>query len=345
MPGLSEFTFYRTYSRKKDDDTLETWNECCVRVIEGMYSIFKTHAKYNKIPFNEKKAQRHAMEAADRLFAFKWTPPGRGLWMMGTDFTWERGAASLNNCGFISTENMSLDDHEELVKPFTFLMDMSMLGVGIGFDTRGADNKILVKGYSNSKEVFTVEDTRESWVKAIETVILNGFTGGARIVLDVTKVRPEGEPIRGFGGVASGPGPLIDGANGITQILQNRASQILKSTDIVDIQNVIGKVVVAGNVRRCLPKGTLVLLENNYKKEIENVEIGENVIFNGKTTKVTNKFDQGFQPMTKICLKNDKMIESTNEHKWTVFCKNTQKIGWVKTKDLKLGNFLLLSPK
>lgn len=250
MPGISEFTFYRTYSRKKDDDTLETWNECCVRVIEGMYSIFKTHAKYNKTPWNERKAQRHAIEAADRLFDFKWTPPGRGLWMMGTEFMWERGAACLNNCGYISTEKMSIDDVEELVKPFTFLMDMSMLGVGVGFDTRGAKNNIPIKGYSNERIVFVVEDTRESWVESIALTIKNGFLGGPQVILDVHKVRAEGLPIKGFGGISSGPQPLIEGAAGITQILQTRAGEVLRSTDIVDIQNIIGKVVVAGNVRR-----------------------------------------------------------------------------------------------
>lgn len=255
--GLSEFTFYRTYSRKKENGTLETWNECVVRVIEGMFSILKTHTKLNKLPWNESKAQKHAKEASERLFTFKWTPPGRGLWIMGTDFMWEKGGAALNNCGFVSTEKMSNKDVESVVKPFTFLMDMSMLGVGVGFDTvggfcitRNQDLDIKVNGYSDDIITFVVEDTREGWVEYIGKVIENCIFGGPRVIPDISKVRLEGAQIRGFGGVASGPLPLIQSAKGIEYVLNNRKGQSLTSVDIVDIQNLIGKCVVSGNVRR-----------------------------------------------------------------------------------------------
>ncbi len=60
-------------------------------------------------------------------------PPGRGLWIMGTRFMYERGGAALNNCGFISTKNIASD----YADPFMWVMLMAMLGVGTGFDTRG----------------------------------------------------------------------------------------------------------------------------------------------------------------------------------------------------------------
>ncbi len=37
--SVGEITFLRTYSRKKEDGTKETWIEVCERVINGMYSI------------------------------------------------------------------------------------------------------------------------------------------------------------------------------------------------------------------------------------------------------------------------------------------------------------------
>ena len=91
--GLSEFTYYRTYSRKKENGGLETWQECVIRVIEGMFSILKTHSIKSHIPWDEKKAQKLAQEAAERMAEFKWLPPGRGLWMMGTPFVWQKGGA------------------------------------------------------------------------------------------------------------------------------------------------------------------------------------------------------------------------------------------------------------
>ena len=244
--GLSEFTYYRTYARKKDNGKLETWSECVIRVIEGMFSILKTHAITSELPWNEKRAHALAEEAARRLFSFKWTPPGRGLWMMGTDYLWEKGAMALYNCAFVSTEDIDA----ELSKPFAFVMDTMMQGVGCGYDTDGAE-KALIHKPSGEPELIVVEDTREGWVELISCLIDSYLEeGSAPITYDVSKVRAYGEPIKGFGGVASGPEPLIQGFNGIKEILENRNGQLLTSTDIVSIMGVIGKIVVAGNVRR-----------------------------------------------------------------------------------------------
>ena len=247
--GLSAFTYYRTYSRKKENGTLETWQECVLRVIEGMFSILKTHSVSSGHTWDEKRAHRLAEEAAERLFEFKWTPPGRGLWMMGTPFVWEKGGACLNNCGFVSTENIDA----ELSKPFAFLMDMSMVGVGIGFDTKGA-GKIAAYVPEGAPELITVEDSREGWVELISCLIDSYLEEGSNPVEpDTSLVRAYGEPIKGFGGVASGPEPLVQGFYGIKDILDKRArsdNPLLTSTDITDIMNIIGKIVVAGNVRR-----------------------------------------------------------------------------------------------
>ena len=104
--GLSEFTYYRTYSRKKSYGYMETWADCVIRVVEGFFSILKTHSVASYIGWDEKRAHKLAEEASERLFEFKWMPPGRGLWMMGTPFIWEKGGAALNNCAFVSTEDI-----------------------------------------------------------------------------------------------------------------------------------------------------------------------------------------------------------------------------------------------
>lgn len=106
--SLGEITFMRTYSRIKEDGTKERWHEVCRRVVEGMYSTQKQHCLDNRLPWNENQARHSAMECYDRLFQLKWTPPGRGLWMMGTPFVNEmNNSAPLQNCAFVSTGDMT----------------------------------------------------------------------------------------------------------------------------------------------------------------------------------------------------------------------------------------------
>ena len=182
--GLSEFTYYRTYARKLPSGNLETWADCVLRVIEGTFSILKTNALSSYITWDEKRAHKLAEEAASRLFEFKWMPPGRGLWMMGTPFIWDKGGAALNNCAFVSTEDIDA----EMSKSFAFLMDMSMLGVGVGFDLKGA-GKITSTLPEGSPELIKVEDSREGWVEAISCLIDSYLEeGSAPVEIDTSAV-------------------------------------------------------------------------------------------------------------------------------------------------------------
>ena len=108
--SLGEITYLRTYSRKKADGTKERWFETCERVINGMFSILKDHCVQNRLPWSDERGQKSAQEAYTRLFEFKWTPPGRGLWTMGTPFVHEQGnSAALQNCFAGTTEFVTED--------------------------------------------------------------------------------------------------------------------------------------------------------------------------------------------------------------------------------------------
>ena len=246
--SVGEITFLRTYSRLKADGTKETWVDVCERVINGMYSLQKNHCKTNRLPWNSSKAQASAQEAFDRLFELKWTPPGRGLWTMGSPLVMEQGnSAALQNCAFVSTTEMTKNDP---AKPFAFLMEASMLGVGVGFDNAGAD-----KGFEIYEPIvegeYDIPDTREGWVESL-TVQLNAYLkpNHKRPVFTYGSIRPEGTPIKTFGGTASGPTPLIQLHVAIDKLFKGRAGSNLSRVDIADIGNLIGVCVVSGNVRR-----------------------------------------------------------------------------------------------
>ncbi len=247
--SVGEITFLRTYSRKKADGTKETWVDVCERVINGMYSLQKDHCKKNRLPWNGVKAQSSAKEAFDRLFNLKWTPPGRGLWIMGTPLVnLHKNSAALQNCAFVSTSEMSKDNPAE---PFTFLMEASMLGIGVGFDDKGSDKDFVIYEPNRTTVIDVIADDRESWARATGDLI-NSYLKPYQnaIEFDYSLIRPYGSPIATFGGTASGPEPLIKLHKAIKKMFEGRAGEKLTSTDIADIGNLIGVCVVSGNVRR-----------------------------------------------------------------------------------------------
>jgi len=247
--AVGEITFLRTYSRKKEDGTKETWVEVCRRVIEGMYSIQKDHCNTNRLPWNENKAQASAKEAFDRLFNLKWTPPGRGLWVMGTPLVNEqKNSAALQNCSFVSTESMTKHDP---AKPFRFLMEASMLGVGVGFDDKGADKEFTIHAPTQTIVRPIIPDTREGWVDSLG-LLINSYLRPDQPTyeFDYSEIRPAGELIKTFGGTAAGPDPLISLHDHIRRIFSSREGELLTRVDVADIGNLIGVCVVSGNVRR-----------------------------------------------------------------------------------------------
>ena len=246
--SVGEITFLRTYSRLKEDGTKETWVDVCERVINGMYSLQKDHAKSQRLPWSDSKAAASAKEAFDRLFQLKWTPPGRGLWVMGTPIVNEqRNSAALQNCAFVSTREMTKNNP---AKPFAFLMEASMLGVGVGFDDKGADKEFIIHAPLQG-DTYVVPDTREGWVESV-TALINAYLkpDSKAPVFDYKEIRPAGTPIKTFGGTAAGHEPLERLHDYICHIFDGREGEKLTRKDIADIGNLIGVCVVSGNVRR-----------------------------------------------------------------------------------------------
>lgn len=287
--SLGEITYRRTYSREG-----EVWWETVKRVVEGVYTIMYNHCEKNGIPFDEDTATYDAQQMYYLIFNFKFLPPGRGLWMMGnTDYIYAKGSAALNNCGFTSTKDID----KEFTKPFAFMMDMSMLGMGVGFDTLGAGkiswsvpdtehiefhdswdipNLNLIKnlvGLPILPRKIEIEDSREGWVDSLVSQLKYCFgLTDRRPEFDYSLVRPRGSKINGFGGVSEGPGPLMNLHRLIFELHEERKGEKITSRDITDIMNMIGMCVVAGNVRRTA-QIALGLDEDEEFQNLKNYEL------------------------------------------------------------------------
>lgn len=245
--SLSYFTYLRTYSRIKEDGNQEEFFDTIKRCVEGSFTIQLNHCKNSHLPWDAYKAQKSAQRMFEKMWEFKFLPPGRGLWAMGSGIVDKIGSASLNNCGFISTKDID----KNFAEPFAWACDMLMLGVGIGYDTLGAGKITFPPNYHSSVSTIKIEDSREGWVDSIKALLDNYVNPKVGIVeFDYSEIRPAGSPIKGFGGVASGAGPLKEGHENIRRLLEKYDGKVLDSVGIVDIMNYIGKFVVAGNVRR-----------------------------------------------------------------------------------------------
>jgi ribonucleoside-triphosphate reductase len=119
----------------KEDGRQEKWFETVERVINGCFTMQLKHANSNGLKWDANRQNELAMKMYDKVFDIKFLPPGRGLWALGSKITEERQLyTALNNCAFVSTSQPTVD---QFIDTFTFLMDSSMVGVGVGFDTKG----------------------------------------------------------------------------------------------------------------------------------------------------------------------------------------------------------------
>jgi ribonucleotide reductase alpha subunit len=235
--GLGYIVYKRTYSRVKENGENEEWFETVERCVNGAQKI---GAKYTK----------EEMERLyDLVFNLKCNFAGRMLWQLGTSTVDRFGANSLLNCW-----NTAIKKPED----FCFVFENLMLGGGVGFSVRREDVHELPKVKKNVKishectkdADFIVADSRSGWIALLRNVLQSYFETGKSFSYSTILVRGAGEPIAGFGGTASGPLILVQGIEKICNVLKAREGKKMRSVDALDICNIIGSVVVAGNVRR-----------------------------------------------------------------------------------------------
>lgn len=239
---LGLLTYLRTYARRHDQNdpksTIETWEECLNRVVNACNTQLK-------VGFTEQEKK----EVFDLFYNLKCLPAGRFLWTLGTETVNRFGLSSLQNCCF------TIVDHP--VDCFTWAMNFLLLGAGVGFRILPEDVaklptvKYALNHRKDTKDAdYIVPDSREGWVQLLGKVLKSHFYSGKSFTFSCLLLRSKGEPIRTFGGLASGPTVLCEGLGEIDAVLNKRAGQKVRPVDCLDIMNIIGKIVVSGNVRR-----------------------------------------------------------------------------------------------
>lgn len=241
--GLGYVTYKRTYARPifaADGDTVlrtEEWHETVLRAVNGAQEI------------GADLTLEELRRLYDYIFYLKGSVSGRALWQLGTPNVAKIGADALVNCWMVDVGHVS---------DFAWTIERLMLGGGVGFsvdkpERLGVTRSATVTHHDADDADFIVPDKREGWGEMIERLMLAYFGGPddpSEFTYATHLLRPEGTPIKGFGGTASGPDPLIEGVEGISKVLDNAVNRTLTSVDLLDIMTILGSVVVAGNVRR-----------------------------------------------------------------------------------------------
>jgi len=240
---IGYLVYKRTYSRRMGEVT-EEYPDTVLRMINAAKEQFGCN-------FTRDEEKR----LAGYMLQFKGMPAGRYLWQAGTPVVDRFGLASLQNCAFCVV------DHP--IRPFAWAMDMLALGSGVGYNIQREFIEQIpkVKNWfeppkriNNAGADFIVPDSREGWVRLLGKTLKAAFLSHSKdkgsFTYSTQLVRQKGEPIKGFGGTASGDQDLIWGINEISKLLVRRKGKKIKPIDALDIMNIIGFIIVAGNVRR-----------------------------------------------------------------------------------------------
>jgi len=243
---LARSTYLTKYCRDG-----ETWTDTIRRVVEG----------------NVNQAPGVSVREAEQLFHMMWQgkilPSGRGLWTGGVPGI---PSEARYNCYYVTLN--STDD-------WCWTANMLMMGGGVGVGLHELDsmpvvdtqnckfaiycsdshqdlNEVHPEGpqYLNgTTPVFVCPDSREGWVEALRKVLDAAYQGRS-LVVDVSDIRPRGTPIRTFGGIACGPGPLADLLRSVWGVIRGARGRRLDTVEALDVTNFIGLCVKSGNVRR-----------------------------------------------------------------------------------------------
>ena len=253
--------FYRTYSRRSGnpDTPRESWIQVCDRTLKGLIQL-------GKLTTEEADLIRRMQRQIKAL------PSGRWLWVGGTE--WLENPENFN--GAYNCTSTNVVDWQA----FGLMMNLAMMGCGTGavLETHYIEqlpairNRLTVElvgaiGNTPAEQrrdetdviregnhvTLKVGDSRKGWVKSYQTVLElstdESFDGDIAVTVDLSNVRPAGEKLKGFGGVAN-PIRLPELYGRCATILNKAVGRKLDSIECCLLIDEAAMCVVAGNIRR-----------------------------------------------------------------------------------------------
>ncbi|HTL87884.1 MAG TPA: LAGLIDADG family homing endonuclease, partial [Leptolyngbya sp.] len=342
--------FYRTYSRKLSETRRESWAQVSQRTIQGLVDLGQFTPEEQKLIEQTQKSM-------------VCLPSGRWLWVGGTNWI----SKPENFSGSYNCTSTNLIDW----RAFGLMMDLAMMGSGTGavLEPKYIDRLPAIRNrlnvsvtreigevadflreneteveISENRVTIQVGDSRQGWVKSYQSLLElssdDRFTGEVEVSIDLGHVRPAGERLKGFGGVAN-PVRLPGLYERCAKVLNRAIGRKLTSIECCLLVDEAAACVVAGNIRRCLPEDALVHTSRGLVP-IKDVKVGDLVQTPIGFRKVVDKFDQGIQDVYEIET-NATYPRATLNHRQAVLADATGAIAWKSVASLEAGDRLMHS--
>ena len=238
---IGYITYKRTYSRRLEESNPNSPTEEFSQTVDRVIKACKTQLNVGFTEAEEKRLE-------EIFLSLKGSVAGRFWWQLGTKTVDKLGLLSLQNCAGTVVDS---------IRAFTWTMDALMLGSGVGYNIQREYvyqlpkvKKVKIVRQDTNDADFIVPDSREGWIQLLDKVLRSHFKTGKGFTYSTICIRGKGAPIKGFGGLAAGPEELCWGMEQISNVLNARAGKKIRPIDALDIMNIIGFIVVAGNVRR-----------------------------------------------------------------------------------------------
>jgi len=250
MDAYQQYIHKSRYARYlPEEQRRESWSETVNR-----YLNFWQDKEY----ITSKEAQ----DIYKQIYDLQVMPSMRALMTAGAALDKDNVAGF--NCSYLPI------DHP---KAFDEMMYVLMCGTGVGFSVeRQYINKlpeVAEKLYDTDTVIF-VADSKIGWAKAFRELIAMLYSGQIP-KWDVSGVRSSGQPLKTFGGRASGPEPLVDLFKFTVEVFTGAAGRKLSSIECHDLCCKIAQIVVVGGVRR----SALISLSNLTDDRIRRCKSGQ----------------------------------------------------------------------
>jgi ribonucleoside-triphosphate reductase len=263
MDEYQKFIAAKQYARwLPEEGRRETWDETVNRYIAFW-------EERGAIDYNETDMLRNSIVDLEVM------PSMRALMTAGTAL--DRDNVAGFNCSYLPIDHpRALDE----------LMYILLCGTGVGFSVeRQYISKLpdVSEEFHETDTTIVVPDSKIGWAKSFRQLVSLLYAGELP-QWDVSKVRASGEPLKTFGGRASGPQPLIDLFVFTTDLFKHAAGRKLSSLEAHDLCCKIAEVIVVGGVRR----SALISLSNPSDGRLRGAKSGQWWLDNGQRALANN---------------------------------------------------------